>query len=210
MKATGIIGSRRKNGNSARLVEESLKPLVNAGFNTEIIHLGDYDIKNCTGCEGCRDSFKCIINDDMHKIYKLIRESDILILSSPTYFYNITGDMKTFLDRLYCYEFFDKDDRSVWMGLGEILGGKYAAVIAVCEQHTEKEMGFTADAMRKPLEALGYRVIDTVKSIGLFKPGEASENKTELLKAKKAGEKLLKTFLLRKKLEKKIRTTFSS
>jgi multimeric flavodoxin WrbA len=201
MKVTGIIGSRRKNGNTSTLMKETLKPLIKGGFDTEIIFLGDYNIKSCTGCEGCSKTYKCIIKDDMHKVYKLILESDILILGSPTYFYNVSGDMKTFIDRLYCYEFFNKEDRAVWMGLGEVMGGRYAAVIAVCEQHSEDDMGFTAAAMEKPLNALGYRVIDTVKSIGLFKAEQASKNETELLKAKCAGEKILKTIELRKKLQ---------
>ena len=58
------------------------------------------------------------------------------------------------------------------MGVNEALGGKYAAVIAVCEQHNEEDMGFTAEAMEKPLRALGYRITDTVKAPGLFKAGE--------------------------------------
>ena len=100
MKVTGIAGSRRKNGNTSLLVQEALKPLKNAGFETELIFPGDYNIKSCTGCEGCRKTFKCIIDDDMHMIYKLILESDAVILGSPTYFYNVTSDVKRILDRL--------------------------------------------------------------------------------------------------------------
>jgi len=87
----------------------------------------------------------------MQKLYPLIQEADAIILGSPTYFYNITSDMKAFIERLYCYEIFHKDDRAVWLPLNEISGIKYASVIAVCEQENEMDMGFTADAMKMPL-----------------------------------------------------------
>jgi len=55
------------------------------------------------------------------------------------------------------------------------LGKRYAAVIAVCEHYSEEDMGYTAEVMRKSLEALGYRVVNTVKAFGLFKAGGLSD-----------------------------------
>ena len=208
MKIAGIVGSRRKNGNTAVLVEEALKPFIKAGEETELVYLSDYRITPCSGCEGCRKTYRCIVDDDMQKLYKIITESDAVILGSPTYFYNVTADVKAFLDRLYAFEIFDPEDRSVWMGINEALGGKYAAVIAVCEQHNEADMGYTADTMEKTLQALGYRVVETVKTIGLYSKGEAAESSSELLKAEKAGIKLLKTIELRKKLDKEFNSGF--
>jgi len=65
-------------------------------------------------------------------------------------------------------------------------------------------MGYTAEAMIKPLEALGYRVIDTVKALGLFKKGEALNDEKALAQAAKAGKKLVKTLKLRKRIREKI------
>ncbi len=205
MKILGIIGSRRKNGNTSCLVQEALKAAQNEGAKTELIFLGDYSIKDCMGCEGCKDTLKCVINDDMQKIYPLLLEADGIILGSPTYFYNISADMKAFIDRCYCFEIFAEDDRSCWMGVNEVLGGKYAIAIAVCEQHDENDMGFTPAAMSKPLEALGYRVVDTVKVLGLFKAGEAAQNNQALEQSRKAGKRLAKTIALRKDMEVKVK-----
>lgn len=206
MKVLAIVGSRRKEGNTSILVQEALKNFEAEGIETELLFLGDYNINSCTGCEACKDTFKCKIKDDMHKIYKLILESDALILGSPTYFYNVSSDIKKLLDRCYSFEIFDEEDRSVWMGIHEALGVKYAVVVAVCEQNNEEDMGYTAIAMKRTLEALGYRVIDTVKALHLFKAGEALENETELEKARKAGERLLKTLKLRKNVEEKLKS----
>ncbi len=206
MKVLGIVGSKRKKGNTSTLVQETLNTLKTEGIETELIFLGDYDIKSCHGCEGCKDTYKCIIKDDMQKLYPLILESNAIVLGSPTYFYNISSDMKAFLERCYNFEVFAEDDRSVWMSINEAMGGKYAVAIAVCEQHDEKDMGFTAEAMTKPLEALGYRVVDTVKILELFKMGEALKNDKALEQAKRAGERLAKTLKLRREIEAKIKS----
>jgi len=205
LKILGIVGSKRKNGNTYSLVQEALRVAQEEGATTKLIILGDYSIKDCTGCEGCKDTYKCVINDDMQKIYPLLLEADGIILGSPTYFYNISADMKAFIDRCYCFEVFAEDDRSCWLSINEALGGKYAAVIAVCEQQDEKDMGFTPKAMSKPLEALGYRVVDTVKVFNLFKAGEALKDNKSLEHASKAGERLVRTIKLKKDVETKIK-----
>ncbi len=205
MKVLGIVGSKRKNGNTAYLVNETLKVIESKDVETELIFLGDYNISGCTGCEGCKDTYKCVIKDDMQKIYPLIINSDAIVLGSPTYFYNITADMKAFIERLYCFQVFAEDDRSVWSSINEALGGKYAVVIAICEQNDEEDMGFTAEAMKKPLEGLGYRVISTVKVLKLFKKGDVLQNQIAVDQVKIAGEKLEKTFRLRKETEKRLK-----
>lgn len=205
MKILGIVGSKRKNGNTAYLVEKALDEIKDKEVETHLVFLGDYNISGCTGCEACKDTYKCIIKDDMQKLYPLIIEADAIVMGSPTYFYNVTSDIKTFIERFYCFQVFDDDDRSVWSSTNEALGGKYAVVIAICEQNDEKDMGFTAQAMSEPLQALGYRVVETVKILNLYEKGEALENQLALTQVKCAGKKLKKTLELRIKTEKKLK-----
>lgn len=206
MKILGIVGSKRKNGNTSNMVQEALKVAREEGIEVELIFLGDYSIKGCIGCEGCKDTYKCVINDDMQKIYSLLLEADGIILGSPTYWYNVTADMKAFIDRCYSLIAIPEDDRSCWVGIGEALGGKYAAVIAVCEQQDEKYMGYTAEAMTKPLVDLGFRVVDTVKAIKLFGKDDARQDESVLKQSQRAGEKLVRTLKLRKEIENKLKS----
>lgn len=208
MKILGIAGSKRKKGNTAILLKEALQAAQNEGAKTELVFLDDYAITGCRGCEGCRESYKCVINDDMQKLYPLLLGSDGIILGSPTYFYNISADMKAFLDRCYCFEVFDEKDRSCWVSINEALGGKYAAVIAVCEQQNEKDMGFAPETMSLSLQALGYRVIEQVKVFNLFKAGAVLKDYDALQRAGEAGKKLVKTIRLRKELEDKIKVSY--
>ncbi|MGO1651088.1 flavodoxin family protein [Senegalia sp. (in: firmicutes)] len=206
MKVLGIVGSRRKNGNTSYLVQQALDSIECKEIETKLVFLSDYNIKGCTGCEGCKDTYKCVITDDMQKLYPLILEADAIITGSPTYFYNITADMKAFIERLYCFQVFAEDDRSVWSSINEALGGKYAVVIAICEQNDKKDMGFTAEAMSKPLEGLGYRVVETVKILKLFKKEDSLKNQDALEEVKRAGEKLKKTMILRKETKEKFKS----
>lgn len=203
IKILGIVGSKRKKGNTSTLIQKAIETAREEGIESEVIFLGDYNIADCNGCEGCKNTFKCVVDDDMQKIYPRLLEADAIILGSPTYFYNVSAYVKAFIDRCYCLEAFAEDDRSVWMGINEVLGIKYAAVIAVCEQDSEADMGHTVEAMIKPLEALGYRVIDTVKGLGLYKQGEALKDEKVLKQAREAGKKLAKTLKLRKEVERK-------
>ena len=124
MKVIGVSGSPRKNGNTAYLVRAALTEMEKYDVEAVLIHLCEYAIGDCRGCEGCRESYRCVVRDDMQKLYPLLDEADALILGSPTYFYDVTALMKAFLDRLYCYEVFDEDDRSVWMSVNEARGGQ--------------------------------------------------------------------------------------
>ncbi len=204
MKVLGIVGSKRKNGNTAYLVNKALDIIKSKEVETDVVYLGDYKFSGCNGCEACKDTYECIIKDDMQKIYPLLIEADALVIASPTYFYNVTSDIKAFIDRLYCFQVFADDDRSVWSSTIEAMGGKHALVIAICEQNNEEDMGFTAQAMTKPLEGLGYRIVETVKILNLYKKDEAMGNEHALGQVEKASWKLIKTLELKNKTKNRL------
>lgn len=196
MKVLGFVGSARKNGNTDVLVQHTLRGVMSCGIEAERIYLSDCQFTACTGCEGCRDSFRCIKKDDMQGIYDKLEEADGIVLGSPTYFYNVSSLTKAFLERLYCYDRFDETDRAVWLSLGELTGMKYAVTVAVCEQNRMEDMGYTSPAMDRSLQAVGYRIVESVKALHLFRKGEAEKNEKSLEEAVAAGEKLGKTILL--------------
>ncbi|MFA6807717.1 MAG: flavodoxin family protein [Eubacteriales bacterium] len=198
MQITAFCGSYRKGGNTSILMEAALNAAKKEGAKVEFLYLSDYKFVGCIGCEGCSKNNKCVINDDMQVLYTKLRESDGIILGSPTYFYNVTAIMKAFIDRLYCFESFSEKDRSCWMG--EFEGKfKYAVTMGVCEQKDEKYMGYTVDAMSLPIIDLGIRVIEEVRAIHSFYKGEILNNSDQLNKAVYAGKKLVEMILLAEK-----------
>lgn len=97
----GIVGSARKNGNTAALLKRVLSLAEREGAKTETIYLIDKDIKPCISClaeDKC--VFPCQIEDDMQDLYQKIKKVDCVVLGSPTYWYSLSGLMKNFLDRL--------------------------------------------------------------------------------------------------------------
>ncbi len=196
MKILGVMGSPRKKGNTDILVDSVLNGAKVLEAEIEKIYLSDLNFKGCIGCEGCSKTCKCVLKDDMQSVYQKLEEADGIVLGSPTYFYNVSGLTKMFIDRLYAYEVFNDNDRSVWLSRNEVLGTKYAVTIAVCEQETEDNIGFASDAMSIALKAVGWRTVDNIKALHLFKRGEAITHQMLIETAEKAGEKLAKTILL--------------
>ncbi len=78
------------------------KGLEKAGATVEYIQLSDKKIKACTGCYTCwtKTPGKCIFNDDMTELREKYREADLVVFASPLYIFNVTGTLKTFMDRL--------------------------------------------------------------------------------------------------------------
>lgn len=205
MKVIGFVGSARKNGNTDILVDMALRGVEEAGLETEKVFLSDYSFSDCIGCEACKGTCQCGLKDDMQIIYQKIEKADAIILGSPTYFYNVSGITKNFLDRLYAYEIFDCEDRSVWLSLNEVLGIKYAVTVAICEQNNNEDMGYTSILMDKTLQAVGYRVVESVKALHLFSKGEAKNHDNYLQISFDGGIKLARTLLLSKSLKDKVK-----
>ena len=99
MKVLGLLGSPRKGGNTDLLLEEALKGAEAEGAETQLLRLSDLDIMPCRECLSCYDQGKCIILDDMEKIYPKLLEADIIILASPVFFYGVTAWVKALVDR---------------------------------------------------------------------------------------------------------------
>lgn len=100
MKKVLILAtSPRKNGNSTLLAQEFQKGAQEAGNSAEIIYLCEKNINFCKGCLSCIRTKKCIIDDDMGEILEKIKTSDVIVFATPIYYYEMSGQMKTLIDR---------------------------------------------------------------------------------------------------------------
>ena len=98
--AIGIIGSPRKNGNTAILTDELLE-LLKDNFEIEKIFLKDYDINSCKECYFCVENEECAIKDDMQVLYTKLKDAQVIILSSPIFMGGVTSYMKAFMERTW-------------------------------------------------------------------------------------------------------------
>jgi multimeric flavodoxin WrbA len=186
----GVGGSPRKSGNSDLLLRHILKGVQSSRLETHNVQLRDYYYQPCIGCEKCRTDKICTgLNDGMTLLYPLIYQSRGLVLVSPTHNYNITAWMKAFIDRLYC--FYDFEDTRPRKWSTRMQGQNRKAVLAaVAEQEDEYDMGFTLEAMHRPLKALGYEVVGQLPVLGVFDRGGIKKNRDVLACAEQLGKKL--------------------
>lgn len=105
MKVLAINGSPRKTWNTATLLRNALDGAASRGVETELVHLYDLSYTGCTSCFACkqkggRSYGKCAVQDGLTPLLETIPETDILILGSPIYFGTVTGEMRSFMERL--------------------------------------------------------------------------------------------------------------
>ncbi len=120
MKVIAFNGSPRKGWNTATLLSHALEGAASQGAETELVHLYDYNYKGCKSCFACRlkdgKSYgKCAIKDDLTPFLEKVENADALLLGSPIYLGNTTGEMRSFMERLfYPYAVYDKVHTSLF------------------------------------------------------------------------------------------------
>ena len=116
MEVIAFNGSPRKKWNTATLLEKALEGAASQGAATRLVHLYDLDFKGCKSDFGCKiiggPSYgRCALNDDLTPLLKDIEKADALILGSPIYLGAVTGEMKSFMERLiFPFLRYAKDD----------------------------------------------------------------------------------------------------
>ena len=105
-KIVVLNGSPRKKGNTSALVREFTRGAEEVGHTVTEFFLDGMDIHGCKGCFGGHSGrdCPCVQKDDMGKIYPAVRESDVVVLASPLYYWNLSGQLRTAVDRLFALE----------------------------------------------------------------------------------------------------------
>ena len=100
MKILGLEGSSRENGNTEKLVKAILESAKENGAEATFYKLTKMNISLCLGCFNCRETGACVTNDDMQLLHEEIQASDVIIIGSPVYMWQVSGQTKLFMDRL--------------------------------------------------------------------------------------------------------------
>jgi multimeric flavodoxin WrbA len=114
MKVTGVVGSPKKKGNTAFLLEEVFSAIEDPAIEKEIIHLSDYSLEECDGCDLCIKERRCPKEDDMSTIAASLLEADCIIFAAPSYFGQVPSIMKTFMDRSRVLKMQDHKLKDTW------------------------------------------------------------------------------------------------
>jgi multimeric flavodoxin WrbA len=115
-----VNGGPRKSWNTATLLQKAMEGAASRGARTELIHLYDLDFKGCTSCFSCKlkggKSYgKCAVKDGLTPVLETIGDAGALILGSPIYLGTVTGEMRSFLERLtFPYLVYDRQRSSLF------------------------------------------------------------------------------------------------
>ncbi|WXG44692.1 MAG: flavodoxin family protein [Promethearchaeati archaeon SRVP18_Atabeyarchaeia-1] len=139
MKACGMIGSPKKDGNVDQLASQVLRGMNSVGIESDKIYLNDLRIRACQSC-GVDPSPKfCIFDDDMKKIYDALDSCDAIVLGSPVYFDTVSAQVKLMIDRCNCLmPYLEKPDGS-WGFVRRIAKRKKGVFIAAAGVDQEYE-----------------------------------------------------------------------
>ncbi len=101
MKNIVIVNSTyRRGGNSEILAEQFKKGAEQSGNTVSTINLREMEPKFCIGCLSCQKTGKCVLKDGINELLPIVRNADVLVFATPVYYYSVSGQLKTFLDRL--------------------------------------------------------------------------------------------------------------
>ncbi len=123
MKALFINGSPRKNWNTHKMLESAMKGASEAGAETELIHLYDYNFKGCISCFACKvknskTNGLCAFKDPLTPVLEKALNSDVVVMGSPVYFSFPTGMLRSFMERfIFPVMTYSNDEKGKRIGL---------------------------------------------------------------------------------------------
>ncbi|MBU3202354.1 flavodoxin family protein [Clostridium estertheticum] len=178
-------GSPRKNGYTAKLLEQVVKGAKAKGTEVIEFDLNDPGIRGCIGCYYCRTHAGCAVKDYLQPMCEAIKEADAIVFGSPIYYYQITGQAKVWLDRTF--PMIEND--------GHTITPRYPGkrVITIFAQgNSDPKVG--ADGIKyitNIFESYGWKLEDSIQFCGTNNPNLQKFEELSL-KAFKDGENLVR------------------
>ena len=185
MKIVAVLGSPRPRGNSSTLARAFLQAAGERGAEITEYLLNDMDYQGCQGCGACKTKSEiCVLEDDLAPVLQAIRDADLLVLASPVYFGDLSGQLKCCFDRTY--SFFNPDFSS------RVPPGKQAVMVLAQANPEETEFADIFPRYRRWLEMYGFDPIRLLRVTGVREPGEVASQTAALDAAAALARELVK------------------
>ncbi len=104
MKTVCLLGSPRPKGNSAIIAKRYCDAAEGSGADVQIYNLNKLKYRGCQACMTCKTKLdKCVLKDDLSEILEAVRNAEVLVMATPTYYGDVSSQLKAFIDRTYSY-----------------------------------------------------------------------------------------------------------
>ena len=182
-KVIVINGSARESGNTDALLNKFHDGAGDFDSYIAQFNLRDCRVGDCRGCYNCRDMSECSLDDDMTAIREAISKAELIIFASPIYWCEVTGLMKTFIDRLYFYHHSNTAD---------LIAGKKAVVVCPIgeAENIEYETEIMIEFYRRAFKSLDMELLDVMLFPGLMGPKDNYKKPIYLDNMKQLGKQL--------------------
>jgi multimeric flavodoxin WrbA len=191
MNIIAFLGSPRKDGNTELLLKEVIRGIEESGLKVHVFNLNLMNISPCQNCGGCDDTGICVIEDDMVQVHDAIRTADRIILASPIFFFGLSAQAKTMIDRcqaFWCEKYLLKkpipEGPYGRKGLLLLVGGQKKEIGIQCAEATAKAFLRTVSVPEH--KTLGF--------LGIDAKGAILQHPTALREAYEAGLQLVGPF----------------
>lgn len=156
MKITTILGSPRKKGNTATVLN-LFEEMVNGHLDVERINISNNAVRGCLGCDACQkvsDQPGCVQKDDFKEIIEKIIESDIVVYASPVYVWDFSAQLKALIDRHYCLvKWKERAD------IIHLLDGKRTVLLTTCGGSAEKNADLIQEIFSREMDYLHCQIL---------------------------------------------------
>jgi multimeric flavodoxin WrbA len=184
MKIVAILGSPRPQGNSAVLARSLLVAAQAQGAEVQEFLLNQMDYRGCQGCLACKTKQdECILEDDLAEVLAAIKTADVLLLASPVYFGDISGQLKCFFDRTYSLINPDFSSR--------IPAGKKAVLVLVQANPEAAQFDDIFPRYERWLKLYGFEPIHLLRAVGARDLGAIEQQPALLEQAAALGRELV-------------------
>lgn len=177
MKKVLIIStSLRRNSNSDYIAREFERGAKDAGNEVEFVSLIGKKIDFCIGCLSCQLTQECVIKDDANEIAEKVKNADVVVYATPVYYYEMSGQMKTLIDRMNCLFPSDYKFRDVYL-------------LAASAENEESAMDGAVKGVQGWVDCFEKaNLAGVIRGTGLTETGEAKKDEEILKKAYEMGK----------------------
>ena len=186
MNIVCLLGSPREKGNSATIANRFCNTADGLGAEVKTFTLNNLQYRGCQGCMACKTKLdRCALSDDLTQVLEAVRETDVLVLASPVYFWDISSQLKTFIDRTYSYLVpdFKTNPRKSRLAPGK-------KVVFILSQNNPDRSSFSdiVTKFQRFSQANGFVDSHVIRAFGVSEPGEVQSHEDVMKLAETTAE----------------------
>ncbi len=189
MKVVSVLGSPRKDGNTAKIAKRFIDKATDLGADNQTFQLNALTFRGCQACMVCKTKLdRCVLEDDMARVLDAVRDADVLLLATPIYFCDASSQCKAFIDRAYSYLVSDYRTNPK---ASRLASGKKVVFIIAQGQPDENIFADVPAKYEFIFQFLGFDDCHVIRACGVVESNDVEQRKDILDQAERIAGKVV-------------------